>query len=85
MIRKLVPAAILALLAWTLSVPVHAYDDARLVAAFKKADKDNDGTLNREEAKAMPRVLKNFDSIDTDKDGLVSLDDIRATLKKAGK
>ena len=33
--------------------------------AFKKADKDNDGTLDKEEAKAMPRVAKNFDAIET--------------------
>src|SRR5450432_3943213 len=31
--------------------------------AFKKADKDNDGTLDRAEAKAMPHVAKNFDAI----------------------
>src|SRR5664279_4735831 len=34
---------------------------------FKKADKDNDGTLDREEAKALPHVSKNFDAIDVDK------------------
>ena len=58
---------------------------ARLEAAFKKADADNDGTLTRAEAKAMPRVAKNFDAIDADKDGTVSLDEIRASMKQAGK
>ena len=57
----------------------------RLEALFKKADTDNDGTLTKDEAKAMPRVLKNFDAIDTDKDGTVSLDEIRAAMAKAGK
>ena len=47
-------------------------------AAFEKADKDADGTLDKEEAKAMPRVAKNFDAIDADKDGTVSLDEIHA-------
>jgi Ca2+-binding EF-hand superfamily protein len=57
----------------------------KLEADFKKADPDNDGTLTRDEAKAMPRVAKHFDSIDTDKDGTVSLDEIRASIKKARK
>jgi Ca2+-binding EF-hand superfamily protein len=50
-------------------------------AAFKKADKDSDGTLDKEEAKAMPRVAKNFDAIDTDKDGTVSLDEVHTFMK----
>ena len=57
----------------------------KLEAAFKKADADNDGTLTRGEAKSMPRVAKNFDAIDADKDGTVSLDEIRASMKQAGK
>jgi Ca2+-binding EF-hand superfamily protein len=58
---------------------------ARLEAAFKKADKNNDGTLSKDEAKSMPRVAKNFDAIDADKDGTVSLDEIRSSMKKIGK
>lgn len=54
---------------------------ARLEAAFKKADKDNDGTLTRDEAKSMPRVAKNFDAIDTDKDGTVSEKEIHDYMK----
>ena len=57
----------------------------KLQAAFKKADTDNDGTLTKVEAKSMPRVAKHFDAIDADKDGTVSLDEIRASMKKAGK
>ncbi|MEO8040638.1 MAG: calcium sensor EFh, partial [Betaproteobacteria bacterium] len=33
---------------------------ARGEANFSKADKDGDGTLDKEEAKSMPRVEKNF-------------------------
>ena len=55
----------------------HAKGDA----AFMKADKDHDGTLDKSEAKAMPRVSKNFDAIDTDKDGTVSLDEIHTYMK----
>jgi Ca2+-binding EF-hand superfamily protein len=58
---------------------------AKLEAAFKAADKDNDGTLDQEEAKAMPRVSKNFSAIDTDKDGTVSMDEIKAAMTQAKK
>ncbi|HEY3328319.1 MAG TPA: EF-hand domain-containing protein [Novimethylophilus sp.] len=44
--------------------------------AFMGADKDNNGTLDREEAKKLPRVSKNFDAIDTDKDGTVDREEI---------
>lgn len=54
---------------------------SRMEARFKAADKDNDGSLTREEAKAMPRVAKNFDAIDTDKSGTVTLKEIRAYMK----
>ncbi len=49
-------------------------------AMFKKADKDNDGTLDRTEARKMPRVSKNFNAIDTDKDGTVSLDEVHTYM-----
>ncbi|HVY06530.1 MAG TPA: EF-hand domain-containing protein [Burkholderiales bacterium] len=49
-------------------------------AMFKKADKNNDGTLDRTEAKKMPRISKNFDAIDTDKDGTVSLDEVHTYM-----
>lgn len=76
-------AAVLAIL----SSVSHAADEGggKLEAAFKKADKDNDGSLDKEEAKAMPRVAKNFDVIDADKDGTVTLDEIRAAMMKSGK
>ena len=53
----------------------------QLEEQFKKADKDNDGTLTKEEAKAMPYVAKHFKEIDTDKDGTVSMDEIRTFMK----
>jgi Ca2+-binding EF-hand superfamily protein len=58
---------------------------SKLQTAFKKADTDNDGTLTKDEAKAMPRVAKNFDAIDTDKDGTVSLAEIQVAMKKMTK
>ena len=54
-------------------------------AAFKAADKDADGTLDKEEAKAMPRVAKNFDAIDADKSGTVSMEELVAGMKGGAK
>ena len=51
-------------------------------AHFKQADKNNDGKLSREEAKAMPHVEKNFDAIDADKDGQVTPDEIRNFMRE---
>jgi hypothetical protein len=45
-------------------------------AKLAKIDKDNDGTLDKTEAKHWSMVSKNFDAIDTDKDGTVSLAEI---------
>ena len=53
----------------------------RMEEQFKKADKGNDGTLTKVEAKAMPNVYKNFDAIDTDKDGTVSLEEVHNFMK----
>lgn len=55
---------------------------SRMEAHFKAADKDNDGSLTREEAKSMPRVTKNFDAIDADKSGTVTLAELQATTRK---
>jgi len=58
---------------------------SRMEAHFKAADKDNDGSLTREEATTMPRVAKNFDAIDADKNGTVTLDELQATMNKMAK
>lgn len=43
---------------------------------FRKHDRDDDGTLDRNEANGLPRVAKYFDEIDMDKSGNVSLKEI---------
>lgn len=50
-----------------------------ITAKFKAADKNADGQLSLEEAKAgMPRVAKGFDKIDVEKKGYVTLEQIIA-------
>lgn len=43
---------------------------------FAAADKDNDGTLDKKEAKKLKNISKNFDAIDVDKDGTVDRDEV---------
>jgi Ca2+-binding EF-hand superfamily protein len=77
-------AAAVALLMPQLAVSAEE-DGGRLEAGFNKADKDGNGSLSREEAKAMPRLEKGFDAIDADKSGSITLDEIRASMKEKGK
>jgi len=55
----------------------HKRDDKR----FAKANKDGDGKLDKEEAKAMPMVAKHFDEIDADKDGTVTREELHDYMK----
>lgn len=50
---------------------------------FKKADANGDGKLTRAEAESggMKMVARNFEAIDTNKDGFVTPDEIRAAMK----
>lgn len=50
---------------------------------FAAADKNADGKLTLEEAKAgMPRIASSFSKIDIDKKGYVTLDQIKAMILK---
>jgi len=52
------------------------------VERFKQADLDGNSSLSKEEAeKGMPRVAKDFDAIDADKDGQVTQDELRASMR----
>lgn len=51
----------------------------KLVERFNAADTDHDGRLTKLEADGkMPRVAKNFDAIDVQKRGYVTIDQIEA-------
>jgi hypothetical protein len=57
-------------------------------ARFKAADKNNDGGLSREEARAAKGFglyEKHFDAMDTNNDGKVTMDERRAWGKTHGK
>jgi len=52
---------------------------AEMERRFAAADKDGNGRISREEAKAsMPRVAERFDALDTDKDGQLTRDELAA-------
>lgn len=54
---------------------------AMMESKFAAADKDGDGKLTREEAKAgMPRVYSNFAKIDQGGKGFVTVEDIKAAM-----
>ena len=50
----------------------------------QKADKDNDGTLDRNEVKGHAMLAKHFDVIDVDKDGTIDQAEIDAHMVMMG-
>ncbi|MBA2723512.1 MAG: EF-hand domain-containing protein [Methylibium sp.] len=57
----------------------------QLEERFTAADKDGDGKLTLEEAKAgMPRVAKGFSRIDKDKNGHITLDELKVAMSSRG-
>lgn len=78
-------------LAYTQSVPATAQSPApkqpRYLAKFEErfhaADKDGDGALTKEEAKAagLDRIVEHFDRIDANKDGKITVDELRDALR----
>lgn len=60
-----------------------SFRDRQIDERFAAADKNHDGKLTLAEAQAeMPRVAANFDKIDTDKLGYVTLAQIKAAANR---
>ncbi len=73
-----------ALVACGSAPPQHGLQDARTQAirdAFKKADANNDEQLSREEFATLGIQDANFDEVDTDDNGRVSLAELRSYLE----
>ena len=49
---------------------------------LKAADTDGDGKISRAEAVALPWLAKHFDEIDTNKDGFLTKEEIKAHREK---
>jgi hypothetical protein len=61
-----------------------AAQDARAQAMkrLQEADKNNDGLISREEARDLPRLSRNFDAIDINKDNRLSNEELIAFRNK---
>ena len=56
---------------------------ARMAERFKAADTDHDGKLTKAEAEAgMPMLARNWDKIDTQKTGSVTLEQLTAVMSQ---
>jgi hypothetical protein len=53
----------------------------QLAQSFRSADLDGDGLLSREETSGWPAVWRDFDRIDTNKDGSISSTEFDEALK----
>ncbi|HEX7560452.1 MAG TPA: EF-hand domain-containing protein [Usitatibacter sp.] len=51
-------------------------------AMLKKLDTDGDGRISRAEAQAAPRFAANFDAIDANKDGFITMEEMAAAHAK---
>lgn len=80
MFRTALVAALI--LAPALALGAASGKGSRLAEQFKRADADGNGVLSRAEAeRGMPRFARNFDAIDTNRDGDLAPEEIRAWLK----
>jgi Ca2+-binding EF-hand superfamily protein len=56
--------------------------ESRALKKMQESDKNKDGLISREEAKNMPRLEKNFDAIDANKDNQLSKEELEAFRAK---
>jgi len=56
----------------------------RIQERFLGSDKDNDGTISREEAaETLPQIFRHFSQVDLNSDGVVSMSELEAAQAKA--
>jgi Ca2+-binding EF-hand superfamily protein len=57
---------------------MHGDMKEKMEARFKEADANSDGQISLDEAQAkMPRVAERFSTLDTDKNGLLSKEELK--------
>lgn len=61
-----------------LAVAVEHQGPGKMMERLKAADTNGDGMISKEEAKALPRILKDFDAIDANHDGQITMEELRA-------
>lgn len=67
----------------TQALTQESFRDRQIDERFAAADKNHDGKLTLDEAKSgMPRVAANFDKIDTQNRGYVTVDQIKAAADR---
>jgi Ca2+-binding EF-hand superfamily protein len=76
--RSLLLAFALASAATFAAAAEHPGPQGKMMERLKAADTNGDGMISREEAKALPRIAKNFDAIDANHDGQVTMEELRA-------
>jgi Ca2+-binding EF-hand superfamily protein len=59
-----------------------SFMEKQAMKKMQEADKNKDGLISREEAKSMPRLEKNFDAIDANKDNQLAKDELEAFRAK---
>lgn len=77
-------AAVLAGTAWAqtqAAAGAKPADKSAVEAAFKRADANGDGKLSKEESARLPEVQANFDTLDKDKDGSLSMAEFMAAFE----
>jgi Ca2+-binding EF-hand superfamily protein len=60
------------------SASAQGFMENRAMKKMQESDKNKDGLISREEAKNMPRLEKNFDAMDTNKDNQLSKEELAA-------
>jgi len=82
-VRSLTAAALASVAIVAVAAPVGAGGPRHgMVERLKAADINGDGLISKQEAQALPMIAKHFDEIDTNQDGQLSPEELRAFHQK---